>query len=239
VRVAASEIPMGQVYSAFCEGYSMRLGGVHRFCPSLAGLRAALSERLSARIRVELYLTPASTQGVTAHYDNRDSFILQIHGSKRWHLGEPIYELPGLAVNHVADRIPDQLIENDSPHLADSVVVKSGDLLYLPRGFYHQPVAENETSLHLSVAVYPLSWGDFLTRAIELMALHHRPLRRALPPGFASGRGASDGMAEAFSELVEAVAQGASFENTLDALIREQRDGAPDPSRGHLASLDP
>jgi ribosomal protein L16 Arg81 hydroxylase len=237
LRAAAAAVSSEHLYRSFCEGFSMRLGGVDRFWPPLAVLASALARRFGARISVELYLTPASTQGVVPHYDNRDVLVLQVHGAKRWHLGRPLYELPGIGLNHVSDRVPSPLIEDDSPLLAESVVLRPGDLLYLPRGFYHRPVALDETSLHLSFAVYPAGWSDFFSRAVEFVALEHLTLRKALPPGYTADAEVQSQMAATFAETLRAVAGRAPFQETLASMIGDREPADPYPPDGHLAAL--
>lgn len=237
-QLPAARISREQVYRAYSEGATIRLGGVDRFWPPLALFRSALSERLSAEISINLYLTPPSSQGYVAHYDYQDAFILQLHGSKRWHLGEPMYELPGYALAHVSSKIPRQTLADASPHLSESVVLRAGDLLYLPRGCYHKPVAEEESSLHLTVGIHPVFWGDLLARAVEFVALNHLQLRKGLPPGFARDPEARRGMAETFAGLVQVFAREAPFEESLQNLIRERCLSELYPADGHFASLD-
>ena len=43
---------------------------------------------------LNVYLTPPSSQGFTAHYDAHDVFILQIAGSKHWRLYDAPLRLP-------------------------------------------------------------------------------------------------------------------------------------------------
>jgi hypothetical protein len=237
-QVPAAKVTRERVYAAFCEGSTIRLGGVDRFWAPLALFKAALAERLSAGITVNLYLTPPSSQGFVAHYDNHDVFVLQLFGSKRWHLGEPKYELPGFGFSHLSARFPRQTLANDSPHLAESVLLRAGDLLYLPRGFYHKPVAEEEASLHLTVGVHPVYWGEVLARAVEFAALDQLPLRRALPPGFAGDPGARRSLAGTYAELARAFAGADAFADALDSLVREKCGAETAPGDGHFASLD-
>jgi ribosomal protein L16 Arg81 hydroxylase len=238
VQLPAARISREQIYRAYSEGATVRLGGVDRFWPPLALFRAALSERLSAEISINFYLTPPSSQGYVAHFDYQDAFILQLHGSKRWHLGEPMYELPGYALQHVSGKIPRQTLANTSPHLSENVLLRAGDLLYLPRGVYHKPMSEDESSLHLTVGIHPVFWGDLLTRAVEFVALNHLPLRKGLPPGFARDPEARRGMAETFAELLQVFAREAPFEESLQNLIRERCLSELYPADGHFTSLD-
>jgi hypothetical protein len=147
-------------------------------------------------------------------------------------------ELPGLGLEHVGDRVPNQALPNDSPRLSESVVVRAGDLLYLPRGFYHMPVCETETSLHLTVGVIATPWSALLARAIEFVALTHLPFRKALPPGFAVDPEARAGMEETFAELVRVFAENASFSEALQNVMREKRLSELYPGDGHFVSLD-
>ena len=56
-------------------------------------------------------------------------------------------------------------------------------MLYLPRGFIHEPAVLDSTSLHLTVGITPHRWVDLLSSALIMKSQRTLSLRRALPPG--------------------------------------------------------
>lgn len=90
-------------------------------------------------------------------------FILQAEGSKRWQVYKP---LPDQILPRVSSRdfTPDEI----GPPILD-VVLKPGDLLYLPRGTIHQAQSLPGThSLHITVSAnQKRTWVDFLETALQ------------------------------------------------------------------------
>ena len=70
-----------------------------------------------------------------------------------------------------------------------TVDMEPGDLLYIPRGYYHDALASTESSLHLTFAVAPLD-GRILFRLLEEMAVRDPEFRDHLPDYRDAGGGA-------------------------------------------------
>ncbi len=90
------------------------------------------------------------------HWDTHDVFAIQLIGKKRWQVFAPTLPLP---LSH-------QTSER-SQHTCPSVaaldcVLETGDLLYIPRGWWHQVTPFQQGSLHLSVGVYLPTVNDYL-----------------------------------------------------------------------------
>jgi ribosomal protein L16 Arg81 hydroxylase len=60
--------------------------------------------------------------------------------------------------------------------------MRPGDLLYIPRGYYHDAVASNDASLHLTFSVAPLT-GRAIFRLLEDKAVESKLFREYLPMG--------------------------------------------------------
>jgi lysine-specific demethylase/histidyl-hydroxylase NO66 len=234
---AVSAVSKDALYSSFLSGDTIRLIGVEKFWPPVHLLATALQEALDATAGVNLFLTPAHSQAFPLHFDNTDAFIVQVGGSKRWQIWEPTYELPldsRLSERHVSSRM-----EKDETklRLLKDFVLESGDVFYMPRGFYHKAIALDELSLHLTISLHPVSWVDFFTRAFELAALEDPALRENLPPAFVASRRARQSMQETFAHLLARFSEGMSFEATLDSVVEEQIKARKLPPDGHFAAL--
>jgi ribosomal protein L16 Arg81 hydroxylase len=138
----------------------------------------ALGTEFSARIQVNVYLTPAGNRGFKPHYDTHDVFIAQVHGTKDWQLyGSPI-ELPLRSQPH--DK---SLPEPTTPDV--ELQMRCGDLLYLPRGTIHAATANDTTSVHLTIGVHPILWSEVISDAAARVFATDARFRRSLPIGFA------------------------------------------------------
>lgn len=239
-----AEIQPKALYEAFGSGATLVANQAHRLSPTLGLLAGALAADLSAEVTVNLYLTPPQSQGFELHFDAHDVFVMQVHGAKTWSLYAPPYSLPTEKQgtrNYLRRQV--RLGEVDDDQLLEEVTLHTGDLLYLPRGFPHKAVATGETSLHLTIGVYPDYWTDLVKAAVEGAAEDYVALRRALPPGYVSDPAVRETMAETFEALVVETARRAAsaFEPALEALAAGRLRGQRLPADGHfgqLAALD-
>jgi bifunctional lysine-specific demethylase and histidyl-hydroxylase MINA len=132
--------------------------------PELRPLSAPL-DRLARALEVLLH-QPVTTSafwsrgGVRApvHDDDHDILVVQLRGSKRWHVATAPSELP----NTWNRRAPVL-----GPH--QSFDVHPGDMIYLPRGTWHT-VDSTENSLHLSIGFTPLTLREGLIAALDHLA---------------------------------------------------------------------
>ncbi|XP_060911722.1 ribosomal oxygenase 2 [Labrus mixtus] len=110
-----------------------------------------------------VYITPEDSQGLPAHYDDVEVFILQLEGQKHWRLYSPTVALATEYSVESEDRI-------GSP--THDITLKEGDLLYFPRGTIHQAStpAGVHHSTHLTLSTYQrMSWGDLLLDVLPSM----------------------------------------------------------------------
>jgi bifunctional lysine-specific demethylase and histidyl-hydroxylase NO66 len=151
-------------------GSTLILRSLHRYHPPVRALAHALAAQLAAPVRVNAFVTPPNATGVDLHYDVQDVFVLQISGTKRWHLRTPPLPRP-LPAQAWFDQTPARRarLRAASTDLAD-VLLATGDALYLPRGTMHAPRTEGELSIHLTVAVSVLTRHDLLARLVAAAA---------------------------------------------------------------------
>ncbi|MFO1059855.1 MAG: cupin domain-containing protein [Dongiaceae bacterium] len=166
------------VYAAYRDGATISMQALNERHPPLAALCRSLALELSARFQVNAYLTPADARGLSIHYDTHDVFVLQVEGSKRWHLYDSPVRLP-------TRRQPFRRGDADLGAPVESFVLERGDTLYLPRGVVHSAESGSATSLHLTVGAYPVTWAGLLRGALEAAIEEDAALRQSLPPGFA------------------------------------------------------
>jgi lysine-specific demethylase/histidyl-hydroxylase NO66 len=182
------------------DGATLVLQGLHRTWPPLIDFANELSGDLGHPVQINAYITPPQNQGFAAHYDVHDVFVLQITGTKKWIIHEPV----------LLDPLPDQGWEgrrNDVAQRAATeptidTVLAPGDALYLPRGYLHSAQALGDFTIHLTVGVHPIT-RHRLVREVIAGAKLDRELRRSLPMGVDLGDPAV--LASELSATVEAL----------------------------------
>jgi ribosomal protein L16 Arg81 hydroxylase len=140
----------------------------------------------------------------------------------------------------ISERYLDRIIEKceeDKLTPCEEVLLEAGDTMYLPRGFYHKAIAQDELSLHLTLYIRPLYWFDFFRRALELAGIEHLDLRATLPPRFAQDPNLRASMAETFKFLLGRIGETVSFDAAYESLVREQVRESTFPADGHFSLI--
>ena len=142
-----------RVLEEFTGGATIVLQGLHHLWLPLARYCRQLESILGHPVQANAYYTPAGSQGLPVHHDTHEVISLQVAGSKRWLVYEPVLELP-----LKNQRYRSALGEPGAPVL--DVTLNAGDTLYLPRGWLHQALTSNEDSLHITVGINVRRWVD-------------------------------------------------------------------------------
>jgi ribosomal protein L16 Arg81 hydroxylase len=149
---------------------------MHHRDPNLGRLCRALGPDFGHRFQTNLYLTPPSGRGFSAHWDNHDVFILQVVGSKHWKIEKDRRAVP----------TPGENIEEKERELRGELLtftLEQGDLCYIPRGFVHAAECGSEPSLHITLGVTGIFWADLLQAIIKAALLRDQRLNATLPLG--------------------------------------------------------
>ncbi|MEU5884352.1 cupin domain-containing protein [Spirillospora sp. NPDC047279] len=174
-------------------GTTILLEEVRTCCPEVAAFTRGVEAATGYATYAAAFLTPPGAQGAAPHYDLASVFIRQLHGSKRWRIGRPAEPWPTEPWNNRPVPLDDEV-----EHL-----LEEGDCLYLPRGYVHVGEATGAASLHLSIAVKPVTWEQVLVRRIAELAAREPALRQALP--FAFHHEPDDAMAALLASRAELV----------------------------------
>jgi len=235
----AAGIPRDRLYDAYLAGDTIRLIDVERYWPPIDLLLASMRESFSGQVGANIFLTPPGSQGFSLHFDPVDAFIVQLAGAKKWHIWEPTYLQP-MAIP-ISERYLDKIIETceeDKLTPCEEVLLEAGDTMYMPRGFYHKALAQEELSLHMTLYIRPMYWYDLFRRAWELAAIEHLDIRATLPPRFVQDPGLRASMAETFKLLIGRLGETLSFDAAYESLVREQIRESSFPADGHFSLLN-
>ena len=178
--LVGDQVADDRVLELFLDGHTVVLQGLHRLWPPLIDFAGALTTDLGHPVQVNAYITPASSQGFSAHYDVHDVFVLQVAGEKRWRIHQPVLEAPSRDQPWTDHRAAVAARAEEAPVI--DAVLRPGDALYLPRGYLHAAEALGGVTCHLTVGVHPVTRQHVLD-ALLAIAVDEPALRSSLPMG--------------------------------------------------------
>jgi ribosomal protein L16 Arg81 hydroxylase len=148
-RLGDGALDIASVRNDFADGYTIVMDGVEQYVRTIGTLARSLEVELNFPTQVNAYITPPESSGLVPHYDDHDVLILQIHGSKTWHLYVGA-DLPAREIQRDKDKavVPERLPAPTDVHLT------AGDVLYVPRGRVHAAETHTEPSVHLTVGIH-------------------------------------------------------------------------------------
>ena len=178
--LVGDQVADDRVLELFLDGHTVVLQGLHRLWPPLIDFAGALTSDLGHPVQVNAYITPASSQGFSAHYDVHDVFVLQVAGEKRWRIHQPVLDAPSRDLPWTDHRAAVSARAEEPPVI--DAVLRPGDALYLPRGYLHAAEALGGVTCHLTVGVHPVTRQHVLD-ALLAIAVDEPALRSSLPMG--------------------------------------------------------
>lgn len=129
------------------QGASLAINGIQLLIPEVRRIADQLELWLDAKVNVNAYLSFSKGGAFTSHFDVHDVFVLQVHGDKAWTVYQdpapfPLHE-QGYGGRHAG---------RENPVLFD-FVLRQGDMLFIPRGFYHKAALQEGISVHLTFGI--------------------------------------------------------------------------------------
>ncbi|HUB55900.1 MAG TPA: cupin domain-containing protein, partial [Mycobacterium sp.] len=210
-RLADGSLDLVGVRGAYADGYTIVLEDVEQYMRAIASLTNAIEVELNFATKVNAYVTPPTSQGFVTHYDGHDVLILQIQGSKTWHLYEG------------ADVPPHQL-RREKKWVADGLPsptdlrLEVGDVLYLPRGLIHAAEATSEPSVHLTVGIHAPTALTFAAAALNALSFSDDRLNARLPPRHLDDADAHAALGDLLRDAAKIVEGPHAIAGGLDAL---------------------
>jgi ribosomal protein L16 Arg81 hydroxylase len=148
-----------KIYAHYRSGKTLIHAGLNHTRPNLRRLCGILTEKFAAPSEAVAFLTPAGTQAGTAHSDPSDVYIIQLAGSKHWQVWPtPKQRRVGVDREYLASELPEPILD---------IVLRPGDVLYLPYGTPHLAAAKEQTSLHLTMVALTPTWSRLLAQVLE------------------------------------------------------------------------
>jgi lysine-specific demethylase/histidyl-hydroxylase NO66 len=173
-RRADGSLDLVRVRNDFADGYTIVLDGVEQYVRAIASLTHSIEVELNFATKVNAYITPPGSQGFAAHYDEHDVLILQIQGSKVWH----VYDGADVSLHDMHRRAPVDAAELPTP---TNLCLQVGDVLYLPRGRVHAAETTSEPSVHLTVGIHAPTLLTLVTQALYSLSRSDDRVHTQLP----------------------------------------------------------
>lgn len=229
--VDGSRLDVAKVFQLFAEGATLTLAFLDTVLPSLERLCREVEVELSMPLQANVYLTPPGEQGAKVHYDTHDVFVLQISGSKQWTLYDSPLALP------LTGQGFDPEVHRHGPATREFELA-AGDVLYIPRGWFHEARTTDSTSLHITAGVLRYTWADLLLELVARAALEEPALRHSLPVGFAHEDFDRAPARERLRHLLSELQAKANADAALDHFVERFIADCPPMLRGQMRQLE-
>jgi bifunctional lysine-specific demethylase and histidyl-hydroxylase NO66 len=178
--------------------------------PVVRQAAAMLSDQFAGTAGANVYCSFQGIRAFDSHFDLHEVFAVQLEGEKTWQIYENRAEAP---VEALQGENAQAIIDQAKGKVMMTVRMQPGDLLYIPRGYFHDALADSSASLHLTFGIRPLG-GRYVFRLLEELAVKDRQFREYLPDGRANSEGLRAHLAGLADELA-AVIRSPLFETLL------------------------
>ena len=222
-RLADGGFDVAGVGKDFADGYTIVLESIQRYVRAIASLSHSIEVELNFTTQVNAYVTPPESQGFVTHYDEHDVLIVQIRGSKIWHL----YNGADIAPHRMCRQEP---IVTDALPSPTDVRLEAGDVLYLPRGRVHAAEATSEVSVHLTVGLHAPTLLMLVTRALNALSYSDDRVHTQLPPRYLDDPHVRASLGALVRDVAEALEQPSVIAEGLGSLEDDLvKRGQPSP----------
>jgi ribosomal protein L16 Arg81 hydroxylase len=133
-------------------GYTVRIRHAEHHHPKLRALSEIFAATFESPVDIHVYATPSNSFGFSWHYDAEDVSIVQTAGAKEYFLRKnTVNPWP------LEEAIPaDMRYEREIMPLM-RVVMRAGDLLYIPCGYWHRAQVPVGSDIAISLAIGVMS----------------------------------------------------------------------------------
>lgn len=171
---------------------------------------AILSEQFAGTAGANVYCSFKGIRAFNSHCDLHEVFAVQLEGEKVWQIYENRADTP---VETIQGPNAQAIIDQAKGRVMMTVHMQPGDLLYIPRGYFHDALADTAASLHLTFGIAPLN-GRYIFKLLEEMATRDARFRAYLPDGRSEPAALRSHLAE-LADALGALVRSPLFETEL------------------------
>jgi len=159
-------------------GASMVCNDIDQLTPELRAVASALETSLNAKVQANLYCSWKAHPAFRTHFDTHEVFAVHVAGRKTWKLYGRSIDDP--IAHPYFKSLPQEYHNTHRGPLTQEVTLEPGDLLYLPRGWYHDALATSEATVHIAFGATGVIGLDVLTQLFD-RAVQDPLFRKNLP----------------------------------------------------------
>lgn len=146
-------LSLSELHRQMRAGVTGVLEATNELLPAVEALTTEICKRYRARSTANAYFSFGSTSGFGAHNDDHDVIVIQLEGRKTWHF---------FAVPENCGKATVRELESPTERdIGESIVLGQGDILFVPKGTWHDVVAIGEPSLHLTISIVYATVSDY------------------------------------------------------------------------------
>ena len=168
--------------------------------PAIDAVAEALSEAFGAHVWPNIYATGSAGTPFEMHFDAHEVLAVHCEGEKTWQISAVRVDRP-LDAAEMEPAVAAALRarrDEASAHLLLEMDVSPGDLVYIPRGQFHNASTPRGRSLHVTFGIRQLAGFDVI-KLLATTALGEPLFREYLPAAAADPDGArGDALVEEF-----------------------------------------
>jgi ribosomal protein L16 Arg81 hydroxylase len=178
---AAARIDRAKLIECLKRKPSLILNFCQTQTAEIASLTATLESVFRASVELHIIASWENQKGYVSHFDYNDVLIFQTEGVKTWNVYEGRYEEPLKGTDHDRGKLMPQT-DTLKGRLLMQPQLSTGDVLYLPKGQFHDALAASEATLHLSYRFEHSLGMDYMKMIMS--NLHQLPSFREPLPHF-------------------------------------------------------
>ncbi|MDK4680371.1 cupin domain-containing protein [Kingella negevensis] len=143
----------------------------------------------------------------------RDVFAVQLLGKKHWTLSAPNSDMP-LYMQQA----------KDMPHITPpttvdmEVILEAGDILYIPRGWWHNPMPMNCETFHLAIGTFPPNGYNYMEWLMKKM-----PEIQSIRQSFTGWEHDRQNLGNAAQKIAEIMKNKENYQEFMQDFLRNQR----------------
>lgn len=143
------------------KGASVILNDIDSLAPGVRRLANDLQTATGGRSQANLYFSMSQRKAFGPHCDVHEVFAVHCSGEKVWNIYEGREDAP---VNHADFQTDTAERTRRAGKLRHQVRMTPGDMLYIPRGLYHDALASANGAIHIA-------FGVTLPKALDLLPI--------------------------------------------------------------------
>jgi Cupin superfamily protein len=141
------------------QGATLVLDAVDELFEPLEALATGLERFFRVHVQINAYAGWRTARGFDLHWDDHDVFILQVTGRKDWRVYGETRPAPLVEDTETAAKPTGEPVW--------AATLAAGDLLYIPRGWWHVALPLDEPTLHLTVGIHNRTGIDLLRWLVD------------------------------------------------------------------------